>query len=107
MPCSHRCGCILLFLFVVCCVTVVRTMEGEQFDTELFIDEVEKRRCIWDMECEEYKNRALKKSAWQEIVEIFSEQNSTTEMKIALGKYTVCFIKYNINTRYTLYKIFL
>lgn len=60
-------------------------MEAEAFDTELFIDEVQKRRCIWDMESSEYKNRALKKSAWQELVDIFSGDNSTLEQKKLLG----------------------
>lgn len=29
----------------------------------------------------------FKKSAWQEIVDIFAEENSTKEQKTALGKY--------------------
>lgn len=63
-------------------------MDAEAFDTELFIDEVEKRRCIWDMECPDYKNRDLKKSAWQEIVDVFAEENMTKEQKTLVGKYT-------------------
>ncbi|XP_071043110.1 uncharacterized protein [Parasteatoda tepidariorum] len=59
-------------------------MEAEAFDTELFIDEVEKRRCIWDTECPDYKNRVLKKSAWQEIVDVFAEKNMTKEEKTLL-----------------------
>lgn len=59
----------------------------ESFDTELFIGEVEKIRCISDMECPEYKNRVLKKSAWQELVGIFAGENSTKEQKTVLGKY--------------------
>lgn len=62
-------------------------MEAECFDVELFIDEVEKRKCIWDMECADYKNRALKKSAWQELVDMFAGENSTLEQKTALGNY--------------------
>ena len=40
------------------------------------------------MECPDYKNRVLKKSAWQEIVDIFAEENMSKEQKTALGKYT-------------------
>ncbi|KAG8270520.1 hypothetical protein J6590_084007 [Homalodisca vitripennis] len=37
-------------------------MDAEAFDTELFLGEVEKRRCIWYMECPDYReNRVLKK----------------------------------------------
>lgn len=36
-------------------------MERDNFDPELFIDEVEKRPAIWDMESSEYSNRNLKK----------------------------------------------
>lgn len=70
-----------------CDFTSAKKMEAELFDTELFIDEVQKRRCIWDMESIDYKNRALKKSAWQELVDIFSGDSSTSEQKKLLGKY--------------------
>lgn len=72
------------------------TMEVEAFDTEMFIEEVENRRCIWDLECAEYKNRALKRSAWQELVDIFSSENSTLEQKTALGKYSIYIFSINI-----------
>nr|CAH7768095.1 unnamed protein product [Callosobruchus chinensis] len=36
-------------------------MERDNFDTELFIDEVEKRVAIWDMESSDYSNRLIKR----------------------------------------------
>ncbi|GBP12665.1 hypothetical protein EVAR_10313_1 [Eumeta japonica] len=43
----------------------------DRFDTELFIDEVEKRPAIWDIQCDDYSNKIIKNRAWQELVEIF------------------------------------
>ncbi|KAG8240624.1 hypothetical protein J6590_105149 [Homalodisca vitripennis] len=61
-------------------------MELQQsFDTELFIDEVEKRRAIWDFESEDYKNRVLKRSAWVELVDLFFEKDATVEQKKIYG----------------------
>ncbi|XP_046684656.1 uncharacterized protein LOC124370416 [Homalodisca vitripennis] len=63
-------------------------MELQQsFDTELFIDEVEKRRAIWDFESEDYKNRVLKRSAWVELVDLFFEKDATVEQKKIYGKW--------------------
>lgn len=62
-------------------------MQTPDFDTELFIDEVQKRKCIWDMESEDYKNRVLKRSAWQEIVDVFAKEEDNMEEKTVLGKY--------------------
>ena len=44
---------------------------ADRFDTELFIDEVEKRPPLWDMSCADYKDRVVKKRCWEEIVDIF------------------------------------
>ncbi|CAG2057267.1 unnamed protein product [Timema podura] len=60
-------------------------METERFNTELFIDLIQNRPAIWDMECPEYKNRVLKKSSWEELVEIFIEDGDTPEKKKMLG----------------------
>ncbi|KAG8264264.1 hypothetical protein J6590_014551 [Homalodisca vitripennis] len=61
-------------------------MELQQsFDTELFIDEVEKRRAIWDFESEDYKNRVLKRLAWVELVDLFFEKDATVEQKKIYG----------------------
>lgn len=40
------------------------------FGTERFITEVQNRPCIWNILSEEYSNRVLKQSAWNEIAEI-------------------------------------
>ncbi|KAG8298860.1 hypothetical protein J6590_007458 [Homalodisca vitripennis] len=61
-------------------------MEQDPFDTERFIDEIEKRRALWDLESPDYKNRVLKRSAeWEEVVDIFSKTESTVEEKKQLG----------------------
>lgn len=67
-------------------------MDGERFDTDLFIDEIEKRPSIWNMESSEYKNRMLKKSRWKEIAEIFSDCEVNVEKRkvfIYLSSYTL------------------
>lgn len=61
-------------------------MERGNFDTELFIDEVEKREALWDMESPNYSNRNLKRRGWEELVEIFSEASDSEEKKKTLGK---------------------
>ncbi|KAG8246352.1 hypothetical protein J6590_086744 [Homalodisca vitripennis] len=60
-------------------------MEQDPFDTERFIDEIEKRRALWDLESPDYKNRVLKRSAWEEVVDIFSKTESTVEEKKQLA----------------------
>lgn len=56
-----------------------REFAMDRFDTELFIDEVEKRPAIWDIQCDDYSNKIIKNRAWQELVEIFGnvEKNNT------------------------------
>lgn len=61
-------------------------MEMNNFDTELFIEEVKSRRVIWDMASPDYKNRVLKRTAWQQLVEIFCKEDTTEEEKKNLGK---------------------
>ena len=56
-------------------------MEKDCFDTELFIDEIEKRQAIWDMSSADYSNRNKKRSAWEELVIIFGENDDTEEKK--------------------------
>lgn len=54
-------------------------------DTELLISEVEKRQCLWDPSCEEYKNRDIRSKSWHDICEIllenFEEMDSNTRRK--------------------------
>ena len=68
-------------------------MEQQNFDTELFIDEVQRRPAIWDMESSEYKNRVTKKRSWEELVELFADPEETIEKKKNLGKYHLFIIK--------------
>lgn len=41
----------------------------EDFDVEIFIDEIKKRPSLWDSSSNEYKNRQLKRDGWKEICE--------------------------------------
>lgn len=61
-------------------------MERDNFDTELFIDEIEKRVALWDMASTEYSNRITKRRNWEELVEIFCEAGDSEEKKKTLGK---------------------
>lgn len=67
-------------------VHVSREMERQNFDTELFIDEIEKRPAIWDLESPDYANRILKRRSWEELVLIFSNKDDSEEKKKDLGK---------------------
>ena len=62
-------------------------MDTEEFNTDLFIDEIEKRPPIWDMTSSEYSNKISKRKAWEEIVLIFSDPSDTEERKKFHGKY--------------------
>ncbi|XP_071942983.1 uncharacterized protein [Antedon mediterranea] len=44
------------------------------FNKELFIEEVRKHKCLWDVNSEQYKNRAIKVNAWKTIGEIFNRE---------------------------------
>ncbi|XP_072375515.1 uncharacterized protein [Diabrotica undecimpunctata] len=58
---------------------------GEEFNTDKFIDEIQKRPAIWDMTNSEYSNKIIKKNAWEEIVLIFCHNEDTDEKKKILG----------------------
>ncbi|XP_073943372.1 uncharacterized protein [Choristoneura fumiferana] len=60
-------------------------METEAFNTELFIDEIEKRPAIWDMTSSNYSDRNLKRRAWEELVLIFCEGDDSEEKKKLLS----------------------
>jgi len=66
----------------------------EEFNTEFFIDEIEKRPSIWDMTSRDYLNKIIKRNAWEEIVLIFSEEGCTEEKKKVLGMYYFILITY-------------
>lgn len=66
-------------------------METEAFNTELFIDEIEKRPAIWDMTSSNYSDRNLKRRAWEELVLIFCEGDDSEEKKKLLCEYIYLF----------------
>ena len=47
--------------------------EFQEFDTELFILEIEQRPSIWDITTKEYSDKIVKKKCWRELVEIFGD----------------------------------
>lgn len=40
------------------------------FDTEKFIEEIEKRPAIYDVNCSEYNDRNAKMTAWDEVCQV-------------------------------------
>ena len=60
--------------------------ECDRFDTELLIDEVEKRPVIWDMTSADYKDRVAKKRCWEEVVDVFCRGD--TQEKKNVGEWT-------------------
>ena len=46
-------------------------MDCDQFDTDLFINEIEKRPPICDITCPYYKDRNMKKKCSEEVTSIF------------------------------------
>ena len=43
----------------------------DDLDVERLIDEVRKKKSIWDTSTEEYKNRNVKKIEWNELCTVF------------------------------------
>ena len=62
---------------------------ADRFDTELFIDEIEKCPAIWDIACADYKDRVVKKRCWEELVDLFY---SGDEQEKKVGKWNEHFI---------------
>ncbi|VVD04348.1 unnamed protein product [Leptidea sinapis] len=56
-------------------------METEAFNTELFIDEIEKRPAIWDMTSSDYSDKNFRRRAWQERLLIFCKGHDNEEKK--------------------------
>jgi hypothetical protein len=42
--------------------------QSEQFDTELFILEIEERLALWNSTLKEYSDNNVRKAMWEEIV---------------------------------------
>ncbi|XP_072387020.1 uncharacterized protein [Diabrotica undecimpunctata] len=50
----------------------------ESLDVKEFIVEIQQRPVIWDVGCSDYSNREMKKRAWEEIVNIFLDNEDAT-----------------------------
>lgn len=59
---------------------------GDNFDLEKLISEVQKRPALWDMKAPEYSDRIKKRTSWEEIINLFSKDNATKEEKKILGE---------------------
>ncbi|XP_026736327.1 uncharacterized protein LOC113499922 [Trichoplusia ni] len=57
----------------------------DNFDTERFIIEIKSRPSIWDNSSSDYSDRDLKKKCWEEVVDLFGEQEQTVEQKKSFG----------------------
>ncbi|CAH2000318.1 unnamed protein product [Acanthoscelides obtectus] len=45
-------------------------MNHLKIDTELLISAIESKNCIWDIACDEYKNRDIKNAAFLEVAAV-------------------------------------
>jgi hypothetical protein len=59
-----------------------------EFNTEIFIQEIENRPVLWDMSKREYGDRVLKRKAWEELCILFIPhfETKTTKEKNEEGK---------------------
>lgn len=55
-------------------------------DIERFIFEIEKHPAIWNMKSKEYSDRAQKVQQWEEIINMFTDNNASVEEKKKNGK---------------------
>lgn len=63
------------------------------FDTERFIAEIEKRPAIYDINCDDYNDRAAKMNAWDQVCEVMfpliwrclSDEEKNTEGTLLRG----------------------
>ena len=46
-----------------------------EFDKELFIEEVRKFRCLWDLNSSCFKDRQMKRNAWAQIGQILNKED--------------------------------
>lgn len=61
------------------------TMDNH-FDSEKFIIEIENRPAIWNSACSEYSNRDVKRKCWEELTDIFSNEDNTVQEKKEIGE---------------------
>lgn len=72
----------------------------DNFDTEKFIIEIENRPAIWNSACSEYSICDVKRKCWEELTDIFSNEDNTVQEKKEIGelkKIIVIVIKINNN----------
>jgi hypothetical protein len=63
-------------------------MDGE-LEVELFIEGIKKYSEIWDITCEQYRDKSKKRAAWINVCNIFHNnfKEKTDEEKNNIGKY--------------------
>ena len=49
----------------------VNSQPPDNFDKAMFLEEVRKYRCLWDVNSESYKIRPVKQNAWLQIASVF------------------------------------
>ncbi|CAH1988827.1 unnamed protein product [Acanthoscelides obtectus] len=64
----------------------LQTCMMDNFDTEIFIIDIQNRPSIWDSSSADYSNRDLKKKCWEEIVDLYGGEGQTVEQKKDLDK---------------------
>ena len=61
-----------------------------EFNKEMFIEEVRKYRCLWDINSESYKNRPIKQNAWSKIAAVFNKDGKCLAQSITLTNSSYC-----------------
>lgn len=60
--------------------------ESADIDIDLLIHEIEKRPGIWNIGSESYKNKILRRRAWEELVLVFCKETDSQEKTRKMGK---------------------
>ncbi|XP_071056911.1 uncharacterized protein [Onthophagus taurus] len=71
----------------------------EIIDIEKLIVEIQNRPALWDMKTKEYSDRVKRNECWEELVNVFADQNMTIDAKKQLGKFKYLFIITNSDDR--------
>ena len=61
------------------------SVDGNIFSHELFIDEVRKYQCLWNVKLQSYKEQPKKKLAWKKILESMNNTTITSKSVIYLA----------------------
>ncbi len=46
---------------------------SKEFEKELFLEELRKYRCLWDINSDGYKSRPMKQNAWSKLSQLFNK----------------------------------